>query len=286
MREHSRTGRWAPGLLGKPAILAMTTLIAVIAGVALTSSTAQGAARLAVRLAAAAKSLPRRAPSAPAILVNGRVFNGTPAVGALFTGTVGHLSGHSSCTASVVDSPAGDLVITAAHCVAGSTGYAFAPGYHNGWAPYGMWTVSRVFVDRAWAVSADPNDDVAFLVVKQAGRGQSIQQVTGADQLGTGWGPVQAVEVIGYPQDSDSPITCQATTRAFGGQQLEFTCAGYTNGTSGGPFLAQVNPATGLGTVIGVIGGYEQGGDTPSVSYSPRFGRAVAALYRLAAARG
>ena len=285
MRERSRTGHWAPGLLSRPGILAVATLIAVLVGVALTSSTAQGAARLAVRLAAAAKSLPRRAPSAPAILANGRVFNGTPAVGALFTGSVGHLSGHS-CTASVVDSPAGDLVITAAHCVAGSTGYAFAPGYHNGWAPYGMWTVSRVSVDRAWAVSADPNDDVAFLVVKQAGRGQSIQQVTGADQLGTGWGPVQAVQVIGYPQDTDWPITCQATTSAFGSEQLKFTCAGYTDGTSGGPFLAQVNPATGLGAVIGVIGGYQQGGNTPSVSYSPRFGRAVAALYRLAAAQG
>jgi len=286
VRERGRTGRWPPGLLGKPAILAMATLIAVIVGVALTSPTAQGAARFAVRLAAAAKSLPRRAPSAPAVLINGRIFNGTPAVGALFTGTAGHLSGHSSCTASVVGSPAGDLVITAAHCVGGSTRYAFAPGYHNGWAPYGMWTVSRVFVDRAWAVSADPNDDVAFLVVTQAGRGQSIQQVTGADRLGTGWGPVQAVQVIGYPQDSDSPITGQATTRAFGAQQLEFTCAGYTDGTSGGPFLARVNPATGLGTVIGVIGGYQQGGNTPSVSYSPRFGRAVAALYRLAAAQG
>src|ERR1700686_2859459 len=144
MREHSRTGRWAPGLLGKPAILAMATLIAVIVGVALTSPTAQGAARFAVRLAAAAKSLHRRAPTAPAILVNGRTFNGTPAVGALFTETAGHLSGHSSCPASVVDSPAGDLVIPAAHCIGASTRYAFAPGYHNGWAPYGMWTVSRV----------------------------------------------------------------------------------------------------------------------------------------------
>ena len=215
MRERSRTGRWAPGLLGRPAILALAMLVAVIVGVALTSPTAQGAARFAVRLAAAAKSLPRRAPSAPAVLVNGRVFNGTPAVGALFTGSPGHLKGHL-CTASVVDSPAGDLVITAAHCVSGSAGYSFAPGYHNGRAPYGMWTVSRVFVDRAWATSANPNDDVAFLVVKQAGRGQSIQQVTGADRLGTGWGPVQAVQVIGYPQTTDSPITCQATTRAFG----------------------------------------------------------------------
>jgi hypothetical protein len=40
-----------------------------------------------------------------------------------------------------------------------------------------------------------------------------------------------------------------------------------------------VHRATGLGAVIGVIGGYEQGGDTPSVSYSARFGQAVRDLY-------
>ena len=62
-------------------------------------------------------------------------------------------------------------------------------------------------------------------------------------------------------------------------RQMEFDCGGYTDGTSGGPFLANVHPATGLGAVIGVIGGYEQGGDTPSVSYSARFGRAVRDLY-------
>jgi hypothetical protein len=36
--------------------------------------------------------------------------------------------------------------------------------------------------------------------------------------------------------------------------------------------------------VIGVIGGYEEGGDVPSVSYSVTFGRNVSSLYRTAAA--
>jgi hypothetical protein len=68
--------------------------------------------------------------------------------------------------------------------------------------------------------------------------------------------------------------------------QLEFDCGGYANGTSGGPFLADVNPKTGQGAVIGVIGGYEQGGLTPQVSYSSVFGSNVAALYRAAATDG
>jgi V8-like Glu-specific endopeptidase len=284
VRQHgSRSGRSTPDRLTRPAALAVATVLVVIVGVALGSPTAQGAARLAVRLAAAAKSLHRRAPSAPEVLRGGRVFGGTPAVGALFTMSGGQLRGHE-CTASVVASPAGNLLITAAHCVSGSGQYAFAPGYHNGSDPYGIWTVSKVFVARAWAVSGDPNYDVAFLEVQQSSQGRSIQDVTGAERLGTGWGPVQSVQVIGYPEVANSPITCQATTRAFGSEQLQFDCGGYTDGTSGGPFLAQVNSATGLGTVIGVIGGYQQGGNTPSVSYSSRFGSAVAALYRRAVA--
>src|SRR5262249_44476971 len=54
----------------------------------------------------------------PAITAQAKAFAGTPAVGALFT-TSGRndLLGSHFCTASVVDSPHRDLVLTAAHCV-------------------------------------------------------------------------------------------------------------------------------------------------------------------------
>jgi V8-like Glu-specific endopeptidase len=282
MRQHGeKTGRSMPHLLARLAGLVAAIVIAVALGVVLTSATAHGAARLAFRLAAAAKSLPRRAPSVPPLLLHGHVINGSPAVGALFTTNTGRPGSHY-CTASVVNSPAGNLVITAAHCLSSSGRYAFVPGYHNGRAPYGSWKVTRVYVDQAWAASADPNDDVAFLEVEQGSRGRRIQNLTGAERLGTGWPAVQVVQVIGYPVGQSWPIACRGITRAFGRNQLEFDCGGFTNGTSGGPFLTRVSSVSGLGVVIGVIGGYEQGGDTPSVSYSPRFGRAVAALYRAA----
>ncbi len=54
--------------------------------------------------------------------------------------------------------------------------------------------------------------------------------------------------------------------------------------SSGSPLLVQVNQATGEGTVAGVIGGYQQGGDSPSVSYSIAFGSNVGTLYQSAAA--
>jgi hypothetical protein len=40
------------------------------------------------------------------------------------------------------------------------------------------------------------------------------------------------------------------------------------------------------GTIVGVIGGYEQGGNTPSVSYSAFFGSDVHQLYEQAIADG
>ena len=214
---------------------------------------------------------------------NGASFGGTPAVGALFTTSNGHLGTHF-CTASVVNSPHGNLLLTAAHCVAGLPGtIAFVPGYAGGQAPYQIWYVSRIFTDQAWNSSASVDDDVAFLEVSQNG-GTPIEDITGAEQLGIGLAPVQLTRVIGYPNGAGEPVVCQNWTKAFSPAQLEFDCGGYPDGTSGGPFLIRVDQATGQGTVMGVIGGYQQGGDSPSVSYSARFGSNVRALYQAAVA--
>jgi len=216
----------------------------------------------------------------------GQGFAGIPAVGALFTMSGGRLASHF-CTGSVIDSPSGDLVITAAHCVSGTVAeVAFVPGYDAGAAPYGVWIVTRVYVDPSWSASSDPDDDVAFLRVSQPGSTVPIEKVTGAERLRTGAPARQLVEVIGYPDSADRAIACRNWTREPMADQLEFDCGGYTDGTSGGPFLADVDPRTGRGTVIGVIGGYEQGGLTPQVSYSAMFGANVMALYQVAVAGG
>jgi V8-like Glu-specific endopeptidase len=217
---------------------------------------------------------------------SGIPFNGTAAVGALFTISDGHLGGHF-CTASVVNSPGENLLITAAHCMAGrslspASGVVFAPGYHNGKFPFGTYTITTVYVDSAWAQDQNPNDDVAFLVAGRPGR--HIQRHTGAETLMVDQ-PPQRVQVIGYPDGRIRPITCTARARNFDrAHEMVFDCDDYTNGTSGGPFLAHVNPKTGDGWVIGVIGGYQQGGDTPNISYSPRFFSAVWDLYETAVA--
>ena len=182
---------------------------------------------------------------------DGQAFAGTPAVGALFTASAGQLGRHF-CTASVVDSPAGDLLITAAHCVTGTAGTIdFVPGY------------------------------------RQPGSSVPVEDVTGAERLATGTpASRRLIQVIGYPNATDQPVTCQNWLRQPMAGQLEFDCGGYTNGTSGGPFLSEVDQATGQGLVIGVIGGYQQGGDTPQVSYSPVLGANAAALFKRAVADG
>jgi V8-like Glu-specific endopeptidase len=207
------------------------------------------------------------------------------AIGVLATtGASGALAGHF-CSAAVVASPAGDLVITAAHCLAGHQAgqFVFVPGYDHGRAPYGVWQVSRIFIDSDWSSRSDPDDDVAFLLVARAGA--SVQHVAGAETMGLGLPPAQLVTVTGYPDNLDNAIICHAFTRPISGTQLEFGCGGYTQGTSGAPLLAKVNPVTGLGAVIGVIGGYQRGGSTDAVSYAARLGPEVTALYRAAVAQ-
>ena len=229
----------------------------------------------------------------------GQPFSGVAAVGALFPAalfpagtTAGSVSrpatnGAHFCTASVVDSPAGNLAVTAAHCVTGKDfTVVFVPGYHNGQAPYGAWRVTRVFTDPAWSASADPDDDVAFLQLAPNADGVNVESVTGAERLKAGSPDRALVKVIGYPSDTDEPVWCVNWTREFSSTQLEFDCGGYPDGTSGGPFLIGVSPVSGEGTVIGVIGGYQQGGDTDAVSYSIVFGANVASLYREAEAGG
>ena len=269
-----KRARW---FLRTPAAAAIVTALTV--GVVVTVTPAEGAA------GDIASSFARAVRHLVSTSQNGQDFAGTPAVGALFTMSKGKLGRHF-CTASVIGSPHGDLVITAAHCVTGASGIVFVPGYDRGAAPYGIWTVTKIYVDRSWTSSSNPDDDVAFLRVSQADSIVPIEDVTGAEALKTGTPAQQLVEVVGYPDSGSQPIVCRNWTREPMSQQLEFDCGGYTDGTSGGPFLASVNPLTGQGTVIGVIGGYEQGGLTPQVSYSSMFGANVAALYRQAVAGG
>ena len=245
-----------------------------------TASTSTSAA---VPAAAAGPGSTVDTPDEPSSSPSGKPFGGTAVAGVLYQPGSG-VSSHF-CSASVVHSSAGNLVITAAHCVYSDgpkSDIAFAPGFHDGQLPYGSWTVTKVVVSQNWQSSNDPDEDVAFLQVAPNSSGASLESVTGADRIAFDQGFGMPVTVPAYPQGSDTPITCVAPAKKYSATQTEWDCRGYPDGTSGAPFLTNVDASGEKGTVIGVIGGYQQGGDTPDISYSAYFGSAVQALYQSA----
>ncbi|MFE3172831.1 trypsin-like serine peptidase [Amycolatopsis sp. NPDC059090] len=197
-------------------------------------------------------------------------------VGALFSG------GNHFCSASVVHSPAGDLLLTAAHCVSGDiSGVTFKPGYHDGIAPYGTWQVTAAITADGWKSSSDQDLDFAFLKVAQPGSA-SLESLTGANQLGTNQGFSHTITLTGYPDGTEQPVVCTGTTTQSDAFQQRVACPGFPDGTSGGPWVINQDPNTGTGTVIGTIGGYQTGGATPDVSYSAYFDDDIAQLYNSA----
>ncbi len=210
-------------------------------------------------------------------------------VGALF---VRDADGDHFCTASVVASPGKDLLITAAHCINGGKsrkGYrrdiVFIPDYRDGRAPFGVWTPAQLLVPPQWAHASNPDYDVGFVVLEKHD-GQNIQQVLGANGLGDDLHYQYLVHVTGYPDSGNAPITCVNWTARFSDTQLQFECFGFAGGTSGSPWVISFSPRSRTGTIVGVIGGYQDGGNKPARSYSPRIGPAIQRLYREAEAAG
>jgi hypothetical protein len=176
--------------------------------------------------------------------------------GTLFrAGAGGHF-----CSGTVVSGATTDLVVTAAH-----------------W----LWQAARVTVDPRWTDHADPDLDVAFIELAPR-NGQRVSDVVGAERIAFGTPGRGTVRLTGYPDGDDDPLTCLGTMTQRADGQLRVACTGYASGTSGTPWLTDFDPDTDTWAVVGVIGGYQQGGDTDDVSYSPYFGVDVQYLYQQA----
>jgi hypothetical protein len=225
-------------------------------------------------------------PTRPA---TGREFPGAPQVGALVWQNPDGTPGVQLCSAVAVDSPTGDVIATAAHCVAGVTpgiggslSVAYVPAYQKGRAPYGAWYPTRITVAPQWTANKDPDYDLAFLNVTRPQSSVPLEQVTGAEHFG---GPVEVGTLgvlLGYPYHTDRPVGCRAAIAHESSTQLRFDCGNFPTGTSGGPLLTAVDPHTGIGTLAGVIGGYQLGGDRDDVSYAAALRPPLVALYQQA----
>ncbi|MEV0242031.1 trypsin-like peptidase domain-containing protein [Streptomyces sp. NPDC050674] len=192
-------------------------------------------------------------------------------------GRAGRLPGGHFCTASVVGAPRRDLIVTAAHCLGGDGGLLFVPGYRNGRAPYGEWTVRRRYLPRGWVEGRHEDSDVGFARLAPRG-GVEVQDVVGGNRFTTGTATgATAVTVTGYPDARETPVSCTAKPAAHSRTQQRIACPGFSGGTSGSPWV------NGDGQVVGVLGGHDQGGTTPGVSYSVVLGAEARRLYREAA---
>ncbi|GGU69900.1 hypothetical protein GCM10010211_39280 [Streptomyces albospinus] len=219
-------------------------------------------------------------------------FDGLPQVGTFFW-TDGHNIGRF-CGGTVIRSPHRNLVVTAGHCLLSPDPkkyLSFVPQYHDGLKPHGIYPVERIYLDQhLYDLGTDGGARWDYAVVQVGARedGSEVQEVTGGFDLLPYPGYVHHdVRLIGYPGSSDvtypKPLDCSSSTHRYTstdpaapGDFLEIACAGYIGGTSGGPFLVRDFRGYAL---IGVIGGYHTGGDTPDISYSAYFTLDTALLY-------
>ncbi|HEY1840881.1 MAG TPA: trypsin-like peptidase domain-containing protein [Mycobacterium sp.] len=192
-----------------------------------------------------------------------------PRVGAIFLSD-GDLH---ACTGSVLHSPTGNLVLTAAHCLNGGTPARFVPGFARKAAPDDFWTVDALYLDPRWLANRDPLADYAIVRVSRPAGG-SVEVVAGqALSLGTAPARGSRVTVVAYPAGVGGlPIGCQAGTGLSDGGYPELPCAGLVDGTSGAPWING-------STVTGVIGGLHGGGCAQNLSYSSPFDEHITELF-------
>src|SRR6201997_4342520 len=211
------------------------------------------------------------APSPAAMSARATPMLADPLVGAVFLGA----SDLHTCTGSVLHSRTGNLILTAAHCLASNDSVTFSPGFSGRADPAATWTVDAISLDSGWLAAQDPVADFAIARVSRED-GRSVESAAGKGlTLGTAPTPGTVVRVTGYPLSvGGEPIGCRAATATAAQVFPSLPCAGLTDGTSGAPWRTD-------STVVGLTGGLDGGGCDETVSYSPPFdGRIVDLLQR------
>jgi Trypsin-like peptidase domain len=241
---------------------------------------------------------PPRLPAPPALLSApwpsspraGAAFSGMPQFGELAWQNPDGTPGAKLCSAVAVDSIGGDLIATAAHCLDGVVSriaapmtVAYIPGADNGSRPYGVWYPTRIIRPRQWMNGVkNPDFDIAFVTVARPGDAMPLASITGSEHFGAIPAAGALAVQVGYPYQSPDPVGCRTPVRFLSPTQLELDCADFPGGTSGGPVLTDVDPGDGIGTLVGVMGGYERGGDRSDVTYASAFTPAIEQLYQQA----
>jgi Trypsin-like peptidase domain len=185
-----------------------------------------------------------------------------------------------TCSGAVLNSAGGDLILTAAHCVADVVDATFVAGFNDEAAPENVWHVDAVYLDPRWVQNQDPMADFAIARVSRDAGGTIQAQAGGGLALGPAPHPGTIVTVTGYPMgDGGGPVGCRAPTAQATQGFPSLPCEGMVDGLSGAPWV------TGS-TVTGLIGGLDGGGCEDESSYSPPFDGAITRLLTRAEAGG
>jgi hypothetical protein len=200
-----------------------------------------------------------------------------PRVGAVFLGA----GTMHTCSGAVLDSATGDLILTAAHCVAEGVDATFVAGLKDTAAPEDVWHIDAVYLDPRWVQNQDPLADFAIARVSRDSGGSVQAQAGSGLTIGPAPKPGTVVDVTGYAMgDGGGPIGCRTATAPPAQGFPALDCAELVNGLSGAPWIEGSR-------VTGLIGGLKGGGcEDESVSYSPPFDDAIKRLLMRAEASG
>lgn len=192
------------------------------------------------------------------------------------------------CSAGTVNSPKGDMVFTAGHCVY-DPGYGtwmedwiYVPAYYQGSMPFGIWDANYLTTFNGWKNEGLFDYDVGVVNVD----GDLVSQ-TGGNGLEYDANDCHCytpdVTVWGYPAappyDGETPYYCyDIPTYIVSPLDLRLaTGCAMTQGASGGPWLEGYDTSDGLGDEDALtstnVPGY------PGYIASPYFGSDIATIY-------
>lgn len=118
----------------------------------------------------------------------------------------GHINrlGDYSCSATVLDTRNGRVVLTAGHCVFDpqlgrfAKELAFVPAYTDGMSPFGIWSWTSLITTRQWVRAANSNFDYAAIKLGKV-NATPIESVVGGRLLKTNIVRNQSYAAFGYP---------------------------------------------------------------------------------------
>jgi hypothetical protein len=201
------------------------------------------------------------------------------------------------CSASVVKSPHGDVIVTAAHCLLDpeTRGKAtfetiFVPGYRNKTMPYGAWRAEYQTLPESWKKTVESKSianegvDLAFLNLMPNKEGEEVEEAVGSLEIGFDAACNQTYTQFGYP--AESPYNGELlyshtagyagidTNTAFSPVPMKIA-SDFTRGASGGPW------ATGIGTASPTVRSLTAYGyaNQPGYLFGPYFGETAKKAY-------